>query len=137
VQHRQIDSSFDIKLLVTFLEYGAQRIGNTAFLPEPRADQVRPDPTNCHRFDISSRVGVGDGKTLAMTQTRAHQGFQLSASFQEVQSSQGGDRLLADLFSLAHAMHDLEATIGTGSLITKKTWSLIASTASNHRSWIN
>jgi hypothetical protein len=42
VQHRQIDSSFDIKLVVKFLEYGVQHVGNTAFLPEPSEDQVRP-----------------------------------------------------------------------------------------------
>jgi hypothetical protein len=34
--------------------------------------------------------------------------------------AQGGDHLLADLFALAHAMHDLEVTIGTDWLVTKK-----------------
>jgi hypothetical protein len=97
-----------------------QHLGNPAFFPEPREDQVRPDPTNRHRFDLPSRVGVDDGKTLAMTQTRTHQALQLSAGFQEVQSAQGGDYLLADLFALAHAMYDLEVTIGPDWLVTKK-----------------
>src|ERR1700732_4065855 len=35
-------------------------------------------------------------------------------------SSQGGDYFLADLFALAHAMHDLEITIGTDWLAPKK-----------------
>ena len=68
VQHGQIDSSFDIKLVVTFLEYGAQHVGDPTFLPEPRKDQVRPDPTNRHRFDLSSRMGIKDCKTFAMAQ---------------------------------------------------------------------
>jgi hypothetical protein len=43
-----------------------------------------------------------------------------TAGFQEVQSAQGGDDLLADLFALAHAVYDLEVTIGTDWLVTKK-----------------
>ena len=37
-----------------------------------------------YRLDLAARMGVNEGETLTMAQTRTHEPFQLSAGFQEI-----------------------------------------------------
>src|SRR6516164_7623782 len=79
MQHGQIDSSLNIKVVAASLEQGLNDLLNTAFFPEPAKDQVRTNPLHGDSLSLSGGMRIDNGEIFAMAKARTHQRLEPSA----------------------------------------------------------
>ncbi|MBV8173569.1 MAG: hypothetical protein JO151_03275 [Verrucomicrobia bacterium] len=72
--------------------------------------------------NLSSGMRIDDREVLTVAQSRTHQSLEPSAGLEFIEPAKSAEDLLTHLFTLAHAMDDLEILIGTGTFNSKKHW---------------
>src|SRR5438132_3778323 len=124
MQHGEINGPLNVKVVAASFEQRLNYLLDTAFVPEPPKDQVRPDPLHRDSLSLSGAMRIDNGKLFTMTQPRAHQRLEPSAGLEFIQPAQSPEDLLTHLFTLAHTMDDLEILIGTDAFDSEKHCSL-------------
>src|SRR6476646_6353175 len=132
MQHSEINGPLNVKVVAASFEQGLNYFLHAAFFPEPPKDQVRPNPLHRDSLSLAGGMRIDKGKLFAMTHPRAYQCLEPSAGFEFIESAQSPEDLLAHLLTLAHAVHDLEILIGTGTFDSEKHCSLLSATMESH-----
>src|SRR5215471_3239069 len=112
MQHREINGSFYVKLVVTACQYRLNYLLDAAFLPQPAKDKLRSDAQHPDRLSLSGGMRVDEGELFTMTQSRTDQPLELSARFELIQPPQSSVDLLAHLLTLAGAFDNLKILAG-------------------------
>src|SRR6266481_6059303 len=118
MQHSEINGPLNVKVVAASFEQGLNYFLHAAFFSE------RPNPLHRASLSLAGGMRINKGKLFAMTHPRAYQCLEPSAGFEFIESAQSPEDLLAHLLTLAHAVHDLEILIGTGTFDSEKHCSL-------------
>src|SRR5262245_6804027 len=120
MQHGQINGPLNIKLIAPSLEQGLNYFLDAAFFPEPRKDQLRPNPQHPHSVSLPCGMRIDNGEIFAMAQSGRHRRLEPSAGLELIELAQGPKDLLAHLLTLSGAMDNLEILVGTGGFDSEK-----------------
>src|SRR5438309_10472524 len=82
MQHAEINGPLNVKVVAASFEQRLNYLLDTAFVPEPPKDQVRPDPLHRDSLSLSGAMRIDNGKLFTMTQPRAHQRLAPSAGLE-------------------------------------------------------
>jgi len=112
VQHGEEYRPLHGELKPAIVQQGAQDLRHTQLLPQPLEEQWRTDLDRFHRLRLPAFVGLQYRGPFGEAGAGGDQGVDPPRVLQDVEASQGGDHLLADVTVHAFAAHQLQILVG-------------------------